>query len=103
MLKSRAILIIKLKEMAQKKKIVVKNKEIEKEKNPIDEEEVDEVVDPKAKKAVDLESALEPVSIIDEKVEDETPVLTDESDESVGEEISLDDDELNPFGDKWEQ
>lgn len=86
--------------MAQKKKTVTKNKEIENKKDSVDEEEV---IEPKAKKAVDLESALEPVSIIDEKVEDETLVLTDEGDESVGEEISLDDEEINPFGDKWEQ
>lgn len=91
--------------MTQKKKSAVKNKEkdIETEKSSIDEEEMDEPVGPKAKKSVDLESALEPAIIVDEKPEDEAPILSDDSDDSVSDEISLDDDELNPFGDKWEQ
>jgi hypothetical protein len=88
--------------MAQKKK-VSKNKETKNTKDIVEENEEGEVVGKKAKKSVDLESALEPANIIDEKTEDEIPVITDDSEESTSEELSLDDDELNPFGDKWEQ
>jgi hypothetical protein len=45
---------------------------------------------------------LEPAPIIEEKEEDiATP--SEDSDEFSTDELSLDDDELNPFGDKWEQ
>ncbi len=89
--------------MAQKKK-VLKNKEDKntKDKEVVEENE-EEIVGPKAKKSVDLESALEPANIIDDKTDDEIPVITDDGEESTSEELSLDDDELNPFGDKWEQ
>jgi hypothetical protein len=87
--------------MAQKKK-VLKNKET-KNTDTVEENEEEEIVGTKSKKPVDLESALEPANIIDEKTDDEIPVITDDSEESAGEELSLDDDELNPFGDKWEQ
>jgi hypothetical protein len=88
--------------MAQKKK-VLKNKEDKNTKDIAEENEEEEVVGPKAKKSVDLESALEPANIIDDKADEEIPVITDDSEESSNEELSLDDDELNPFGDKWEQ
>jgi len=65
-------------------------------------EEVEEVIGPKAKKGVDLESALEPAVIIDEKVDEDLPVSS-EDEESAADEVTLDDEELNPFGDKWEQ
>jgi hypothetical protein len=65
-------------------------------------EEVEEVIGPKAKKGVDLESALEPAVIIDEKVDEDLPVVA-EDEESAVDEVTLDDEELNPFGDKWEQ
>lgn len=54
------------------------------------------------KKVIDIESALEPVSIIDEKEADDLPIVTDDTEDS-GDEVSLDDEEINPFGDKWEQ
>jgi len=88
--------------MTQKKKVVMKN-EVDEEKSSTKEIEVDELVGPKTKKPVDLESALEPVGIIDEKTDDEIPAAVDDTEESTSEEITLDDEELNPFGDKWEQ
>ncbi len=69
--------------------------------NEINVEE--EIVGPKAKKSVDIESALEPAAIIDEKSDDEIPAVTEDGEDALGDELSLDDDELNPFGDKWEQ
>ncbi len=94
--------------MAQKKKISIKKSKTKESASPEQETEVEtsedaeEVVGPKAKKGVDLESALEPASIIDEKVDEDLPISLDDE-ESASEEISLDDEELNPFGDKWEQ
>ncbi len=94
--------------MAQKKKISLKKSKTKEKASPEQETEIEtnddaeEVVGPKAKKGVDLESALEPAAIIDEKIDDELPVSLEDED-SASEEISLDDEELNPFGDKWEQ
>jgi hypothetical protein len=93
--------------MAQKKKVATKNKTKEKEVSPQEtdaetSEDSMELDGPKAKKGVDLESALEPAVIIDEKSDEDVPVVTDD-DESSTDELSLDDEELNPFGDKWEQ
>ncbi len=89
--------------MAQKKKEIIKTKTKEVEKEPELSEESDEIEGPKAKKPIDLEAALEPAIVVDEKSEDEVPVVTDDSEDSSADEISLDDEELNPFGDKWEQ
>ena len=93
--------------MAQKKKVATKNNTKEKEvssqeTDPETSEDTMELEGPKAKKSVDLESALEPAVIIDEKSDEDVPVVTDDEDAS-GDELSLDDEELNPFGDKWEQ
>ena len=95
--------------MAQKKKISNKKTKNNETNNSAEQENEletsDDAVDiegPKAKKGVDIESALEPAAIIDEKADDDLPVSVDDEDSS-GEELSLDDDELNPFGDKWEQ
>lgn len=89
--------------MSQKKKHLkqVKNKSAEIETET--ENEIAEIGDIKAKKTIDIEAALEPAAIIDEKIEDEIPPVIEESEDAQAEEISLDDDELNPFGDKWEQ
>jgi len=53
------------------------------------------------KKIIDVDAVLEP-ALIEEKGDDEVPVVTEDAEEG-GDEISLDDEELNPFGDKWEQ
>lgn len=58
----------------------------------------------KAKKALELELPEEPIAIsIEDKPEEDSPVVAEDAEELAAEEISLDDDELNPFGDKWEQ
>lgn len=89
------------KKSSSKEKTKVANHETESETNK-DTDEIEEVEGPKAKKSVDLESALEPAVIIDEKTDDDLPLMSDDEDSS-SDELSLDDDELNPFGDKWEQ
>lgn len=101
--------------MAPKKKLV-KNKatksktkdgtegeeEIENKFEEEEEETETESDGPKSKKPIDIEAVLEPAPIIEEKEEDiATP--SEDSDEFSTDELSLDDDELNPFGDKWEQ
>ena len=104
-------------EMAPKKKIIkskakkVKGKEEEPKETEneaeLEDEEESEDEDivpagPKAKKSpIDIECVLEPAPIIDEK-EDDVPVAGDD-DELNTEDLTLDDDDLNPFGDKWEQ
>lgn len=102
--------------MAPKKKLV-KNKttksntkdglenEEEVENKPEEEEEETEteVDGPKSKKAIDIEAVLEPAPIVEEKVDDEIVSPLEDADELSSDELSLDDDELNPFGDKWEQ
>jgi hypothetical protein len=76
-----------------------KNKVVSK---PVEtDDEIKEPLD--TKKAIDIEAALEPAAIVDEKVEDDLPIAPTEDGEEAAEELSLDDDELNPFGDKWEQ
>lgn len=89
--------------MAQKKIVhqkQAKNKKVERDaENELDIPETEET---KSKKPVDLEAALEPASVIEDKIE-EDPLVATEDPEEDEEGLSLDDDELNPFQDKWEQ
>lgn len=89
--------------MAQKKIVhqkQAKNKKVERDaENELDIPETEET---KSKKPVDLEAALEPASVIEDKIE-EDPLVDTEDPEEDEEGLSLDDDELNPFQDKWEQ
>lgn len=94
---------LNLKEMAQKKKQNKKVKSKSAEVESETENDVAEIGDPKTKKVIDIEAALEPAAIVDEKIEDEIPPIAEDLEDASSEEISLDDDELNPFGDKWEQ
>ncbi|MFA6601416.1 MAG: hypothetical protein WCT02_00940 [Candidatus Paceibacterota bacterium] len=55
----------------------------------------------KAKKAPEID-LIEEVLVTEEKVDPEAPVVEDGED-AEGEEVTLDDEDLNPFGDKWEQ
>jgi hypothetical protein len=92
--------------MSQKKTLHSKNtktKPAPKDNEAENESELTELDGPKAKKGVDLEAALEPAAIIDEKVEDEILPVGEESEDGSADELTLDDEELNPFGDKWEQ
>jgi hypothetical protein len=71
------------------------------------EEEAEGIIDArvqKNKKPIELELPEEPVAVvIDDKTEEETAVLGEEAEELAAEDLGLDDEELNPFGDKWEQ
>lgn len=92
--------------MSQKKTLHSKNtktKPTPKDTEAENEIDTEEVEGPKAKKGVDIEAALEPASIVDEKVEEETLPIIDDAEDPSSDELSLDDEELNPFGDKWEQ
>ena len=89
--------------MAQKKIVHLKqakNKKVEREtENELDVPETEET---KSKKPLDLEAALEPASVIEDKIEEDPLVATEDSEEDE-DGLSLDDDELKPFQDKWEQ
>jgi hypothetical protein len=85
--------------MAQTKSLHAKSTKI----HPAPEAE-DELKDPQIqsdKKVIDPDLILD-TAPLDEKIDDEIVAPTEETDES-GDELSLDDEELNPFGDKWEQ
>jgi hypothetical protein len=55
----------------------------------------------KGKKPIEIDEP-EPVVGIDEKIE-EDPLLGAVEEDDSAEEISLDGEELNPFGDRWEE
>jgi len=81
---------------------------VTKSKSPsaVAHQEEEEVIKPavKGKKSLEIELPEEPAVLsLEEKPEDETPVVAEDAEELAAEEVSLDDDELNPFGDKWEQ
>lgn len=67
-------------------------------------EETDELSPEKAKgkKSFDFEAAIEPVAIID-KVEETEVLVESEDGEDTGDGPELDDEEINPFKDKWEE
>lgn len=61
---------------------------------------------PKAKKVVEIEEPEAVIGVVEEKEEkldeDGMPITEDE-DEAGTEEAGIDDEEVNPFGDKWEE
>jgi len=66
--------------------------------------EIDPVADPLASKLRKPLEIDEPeLASADEKPEDDAPAVEGEEADALAEEASLDDEELNPFGDKWEQ
>ena len=68
-------------------------------------QDAEDMVDPvleKNKKTIELDVAEEVLPTMEEKLEEETSI-SDDSEDSSADELTLDDDELNPFGDKWEQ
>lgn len=56
----------------------------------------------KNKKPIEIDDH-EPIIGGEEKVEEDPLIAPSEDDELVGEELSLDGEELNPFGDRWEE
>jgi len=89
--------------MSQKKTLHTKTKPVQKDVETEGEIETTEIDGPKAKKEIDLEAALEPAVIVEEKIEDDIASTPEDGEDELGEEAVLDDEELNPFGDKWEQ
>lgn len=57
---------------------------------------------PKIKKVLEVEEP-ETVLGIDEKVDEDGSPLGDSEDELASEDATIDDEEVNPFGDKWEE
>ena len=53
------------------------------------------------KKTIEIEETL-PLLDTDEKLESDAPLVDSES-EIESDELELDEEEINPFGDKWEQ
>ena len=62
-----------------------------------------EPIPSKIKKPTDLELPEEAPVIFENKDDDEVPLDSEEAEEIAADEPALDDEELNPFGDKWEQ
>jgi hypothetical protein len=81
----------------------IKNKTEKVKKEDVEEslEEGPELI-PKKIKSHDI-SDIEPVAIIEEKIVDEPIIATEDEDDLASEEAGLDNDELNPFGDRWEE
>lgn len=68
-----------------------------------EELEVTEELILKPKKVPELDIVEEPVAILVEEKTDDDAATTEDAEESAENELSLDEEELNPFGDKWEQ
>jgi len=66
-----------------------------------DEDELKDASVLNEKKIIDVDAALEP-ALIEDKEDEDLPVTPEDTDDPA-DELSLDDEELNPFGDKWEQ
>jgi len=95
--------------MARAKTKAIKNKDKKIEGSPEEHTEEAETTDAEAfpvknKKdaVITLDEHVE-IEVAEEKPEEEPVVKVEEEEELLGEEVSLDDEELNPFGDKWEE
>lgn len=65
-------------------------------------EEHHDVIPSKTKKPIEIDEP-EPIIGGEEKLEEDPLAVPTEDDELGGEELSLDGEELNPFGDRWEE
>ena len=67
-------------------------------------EDADDIAAPVSKinKVIDIYIQDDVVGVVEEKPETDPLTTNEESDESASEESGLDDEEINPFGDKWE-
>lgn len=67
-------------------------------------EDVSSIIPTKSKIPLEIEDpdVAHPI-IVEEKIEEDPLVKEENSDELESEEATLDEEELNPFGDKWEQ
>lgn len=55
------------------------------------------------KKTIELDLPEDTVPVTEEKIIDDESPAAEDAEDAAADEISLDDEELNPFGDKWEQ
>ncbi|MBP6858540.1 MAG: hypothetical protein KBC33_01775 [Candidatus Pacebacteria bacterium] len=67
------------------------------------EEHHEDTLPVKAKKPVEIDEPEPVLAVVDEKLEEDPLAAPAEDDELAGEELSLDGEELNPFGDRWEE
>jgi len=69
-----------------------------------DEEEEDKpfVSKEAIKKTLDIDELVPPIVDTDEKIDDEAIIAPDADGDAESDEPDLDDESLNPFGDKWE-
>ncbi len=56
----------------------------------------------KIKKVIEVELGDEIVAPL-EKLDDDAPVVSEDGEELSTDELGLDEEEINPFGDKWEE
>jgi len=69
----------------------------------IEEEEDKPFVSKEAiKKTLDIDELVPPIVDTDEKIDDEAIIAPDTDGDIESDEPDLDDESLNPFGDKWE-
>lgn len=67
-----------------------------------DEETEVEILPSKNKKPIEVDEPEPAIAAVDEKLE-EDPLIAAIEDDDAAEEMSLDGEELNPFGDRWEE
>ena len=72
-----------------------------KQEAPVDELDLASPVIGKSKKPLDLDDP-ELIPGTEEKIEDDDPLAEDAADENSDDEASIDEEDVNPFGDKWE-
>jgi hypothetical protein len=80
----------------EKKPVTVKDTALEENEGDAD------VIPAKKKKPLEIDE-LEPVSVVEEKIEEDPLIGATEEDELASDEATLDTEELNPFGDRWEE
>ena len=63
----------------------------------------EDIIEPSILKAKKIEIPEEVEGVIEpeEKIDDDA--IAEDAEDELGEEVSLDNEELNPFGDKWEE
>ena len=80
----------------------IKKVDPKKEESVDEETEVAEPLTAK-KKIIEIDEPEPGVALTEEKVSDEDAPPSEDGEETSSEEAALDDDEVDPFGDKWEQ
>ncbi len=79
-----------------------KGKAVEKKRVDHTEEHEEEELPAKAPKIIEIDEPEPVVGAVEEKTDDDLPVVTDDEDSLGSEEVGLDDEEVDPFGDKYE-